>query len=60
MALTAKQISALQANIEGISLGKIVCLATAVLKFYNCWKSTGSDTCVKNLIKDIENCLKKK
>jgi hypothetical protein len=61
MALTTKQINALQANVEGISIGKLVCIATAVFKFLACWKSTGgSDTCVKTLIKDLENCLKKK
>ena len=59
MALAMRKVATLQRNIRGIPIGQIICLATATLRFYQCWKSSGSDRCVKTLIEDIEMCLKK-
>jgi hypothetical protein len=58
MSLTVKRASHLLKNSDGIPVGKIVCIAKAGLKFYCCWKSSGSDQCVRTFIKDIEICLK--
>jgi hypothetical protein len=59
MALSAKRAGQLLENIEGVPIGKILCIAKAALKFVVCWTSSGTDTCVKTLIADIEKCLKK-
>ena len=59
MALTMRKVAALQRDIQAIPIGTVICLATAALKFYTCWKTSGSDQCVRTLIADIEKCLKK-
>jgi hypothetical protein len=54
-----KRVSEFLGNPERIPIGKIICIAKAALKFYKCWKSSGSDQCIKTFIKDIEACLKR-
>lgn len=58
MPVSLRTVAALHRNVGGIPIGKIICLATAALSFYQCWKSSESDKCVKTLIADIEKCLK--
>jgi hypothetical protein len=58
VALSKSKVVQLQKNVEKIPVGKILCVVKAVLNFYECWKSSGSDKCIKTLIADVEKCLK--
>jgi len=57
-AIPKKKLESLRRNVPGIPIGKIICVATAALNFYACWKATESDKCVKTLVADMEKCLK--
>jgi hypothetical protein len=61
MALTTQTVQQLDTeaknDFKGIPLGKILCLAKAAWKAYQC-ETTGGTNCIQNLVKDIEACLK--
>jgi hypothetical protein len=45
------------ADLKGIPLGKILCVAKAAWKAYRC-ETEGGTHCIETLVKDIEVCLK--
>ena len=55
---TTQQVDAeIRNDFKGLPLGKILCLAKAAWKAYQC-ETGGGTNCIQNLIKDIEACLK--
>ena len=64
MALTPKQHASF-ANVEGLPILKIICIAKAAYKLYNCIKAAKGDVqkilqCVGTFVSDVETCLKSK
>jgi hypothetical protein len=58
MPLTQTQIRQLQRDLSGVPIGKILCIVNAAIDFYVCWRKSQSDSCVRQLITDIEACVK--
>jgi hypothetical protein len=55
---TAKQLNEeMKVDLKGIPLGRIVCLAKAAWKAYQC-ETSGGQHCIQTLVADIEACLK--
>jgi hypothetical protein len=63
MALTTKQLETF-ANIEGLPVKQLWCIAKAAYKLYKCIKAAGGNAtkiveCVGTFVTDIESCFKK-